>query len=137
MFRNRNRIRITRPAPGSAFGVRSGRVATCGIAAAFCAVIGSGVPASAAVRVCKPLVVGEIKRAAGEQAAKRAALADWVAKSKVSGIAHPAWRIAFNKRLKCARVGSQFECVALGQPCTIKHKAPRRGPDPRGPKVET
>ena len=65
------------------------------------------------------------------------ALADWVAKAKAGGMAHPAWRIAFNKRLKCARVGTQFECVALGQPCTIKQTVPRPGPDPRGPKVET
>lgn len=110
------------------------------IVAAFVLAAGCGVSslaAEAAVRVCDPLVVGEIKRAPSEKAAKRAALADWVAKAKAGGMAHPAWRIAFNKRLKCARVGTQFECVALGQPCTIKHTVPRPGPDPRGPKVET
>lgn len=113
------------------------RAAVVCAASVFAFAIACVAAAEAATRVCKPLVVGDIKRAPSEMDAKRAALADWVAKANAAGALHPAWRIAFNKRLRCGRVGSQFECVALGQPCTIVQKAPRKGPDPRGPAVET
>ncbi len=89
--------------------------------------------AMAALRECKPLVVGEVSRSQTRRAARSDALASWMAKAKDAGIAHPAWRIALNKRLQCAAVGGGYDCVAVGQPCTIRQvPEPRRGIRPDG-----
>ncbi len=89
--------------------------------------------AEAAVRECKPLVVGDVASARSEREAKRSALSSWKAKAKAAGVAHPAWRIAINKTLKCEPVGRGHDCIALGQPCTIRQvPAPRHGIRPDG-----
>ncbi|MEO1542546.1 MAG: hypothetical protein AAFR75_00775 [Pseudomonadota bacterium] len=93
--------------------------------------------ADAAVRVCKPLVVGQIEQAATEKDAKRAALASWVEKSKRAGMEYPSWRLANNRRLRCEVVGRQHECVALGQPCTIRQVAPKPPLQPDAPEIGT
>ncbi|MEO1205364.1 MAG: hypothetical protein AAFV45_03455 [Pseudomonadota bacterium] len=118
-------------APGSA------HLATFFSVLGFVAVAVTVEPAAAAVRVCKPLVVGAIEKNVQEKAAKRAALASWFARSKVVGIAQPSWRLANNKRLRCEVVEGRYECIALGQPCTIKQVAPKPRLQPKGPSVSS
>lgn len=93
--------------------------------------------ATAAVRLCHPLVISDVSRAVKELDAKRDAMTSWKAKAVAGGLLHPSWRIANNKRFRCARVSGQFECVAVGQPCTIRQKAPKRPVRPTGPKIES
>ncbi len=89
--------------------------------------------AEAAVRECKPLVIGDVVSGRSQREARRSALSSWTAKAKTAGVAHPAWRIARNKRLKCVPVGQRHDCIAVGQPCTIRQvPRPRSGIRPDG-----
>jgi hypothetical protein len=116
---------------------RGGRVA-CGIIAAT---LICGHPASAAVRVCAPLVVGEPQVAANELRARILALQAWSKASQPTGSPASvpgAWRIATDKQLTCAPVGQQLKgattCVARARPCRIE-QAPGRTPPPTVPRA--
>ena len=82
--------------------------------------------AKAAVRVCGAHVTSKVVSAPRERDAKKAAIKDWTSKSKSKSIAHPSWRIANYKVLKCVERLKVHECVAHAAPCTIKQKVPRR-----------
>lgn len=88
----------------------------------FAAAFGS--EARAAVRVCKPVVVSEIMTRASERDAKKAALDGWKAGALQHGPGYDSWRIAINKRLRCARVGTSYQCLAAASPCLIEQVAP-------------
>ncbi|KUO59923.1 MAG: hypothetical protein APF80_00230 [Alphaproteobacteria bacterium BRH_c36] len=81
--------------------------------------------AEAAVRICKAHVTSKLTSADSERDAKRAAIMDWTEKAKAAGLAHPSWRIAGYKVVKCVSRAGRFECVARAAPCTIKQKAPQ------------
>jgi len=89
--------------------------------------------ASAAVRLCMDHVTSEVFSAKSERDAKRAAIKDWTARAKARGAAHPSWRIASFKVLKCVPNSGLFDCVAYGAPCTIKQRVPL----PKKPGVPT
>ncbi len=82
--------------------------------------------AEAAVRVCAKHVTSKVVVAPHKRDAKRAAIMDWLEKSKSARIRHPSWRVANFKVLKCVASGKGYECIAHAAPCTIKQKAPRR-----------
>lgn len=90
--------------------------------------VGGGREAVGAVRVCKAHVTSEVFAAEVERDAKKAAIQDWTKKAKAAGMAHPSWRVADRKIVKCVAHDGQFECVAHAAPCTIKQKAPPRRP---------
>lgn len=89
-------------------------------------------PAEAAIRRCHASVSSEVARAATEIEARRLALAEWRRKAEALGAEFAAWRLAYNKALQCFEVGGQFECIALGQPCTIAQNPKRTVPDRGG-----
>lgn len=80
---------------------------------------------NAAVRLCKAHVTSKVTSATSERAARRMAIRDWTEKAKASGIAHPSWRIANFKVVRCVPWAGRFECVAHAAPCTIKQKMPK------------
>ena len=81
-------------------------------------------PASAAMRNCLKLVVGQ-GTAANELAAKKQAMAEWKKAAVTAGIENPAWRIAINKTFECEPDdGGQITCTASGDPCTITQVPP-------------
>ncbi|MEQ8825182.1 MAG: hypothetical protein RIC14_12490 [Filomicrobium sp.] len=65
-----------------------------------------------------------------ETTARRAALQDWLEKARSKTVAHPSWRIAYLKVIKCVKQDSVYECVAHAQPCTIMQKPPKRREKP-------
>lgn len=90
----------------------------------------------AAVRVCDKHVTSGVMRSEVENAARRAAIQDWLKKARSKTVAHPSWRIAYLKVIKCVKQDSVYECVAHAQPCTIKQKPPeRKEKRPRLPKA--
>ena len=89
------------------------------MAAVVCLTGTLATPASAAMRNCVKLVVGQAT-AATELEAKKQAMDDWKKSAVAAGIEHPAWRIAANKSFKCeTESDGQFTCTASGDPCTI------------------
>ena len=108
--------------------------AALAIATTFALIAGIA-DARAAVRVCKPVVVSQIATAATEKEARKAALDGWKAGALQNGAGYDSWRIAVNKRLRCARVGQSYQCLAAASPCLIEQVAPPPpAPPARGPK---
>ena len=83
-------------------------------------------PASAAIRLCKPVLTGEAHDAAHEDDARRLALESWVAiAERRHGNRFTAWRLAYMKSLDCAALArGRVRCVATGSPCTISQVTP-------------
>lgn len=76
---------------------------------------------SAAVRTCAPPVLGDLTNARSELEARRGAIASWRRKSLRSGRAYTSWRLAVDKRAKCAPLkDGRFACVAFARPCRIQ-----------------
>lgn len=105
------------------------------LCAAFAIGLSGPFPVEAAVRQCTQRISSELTRATTEREAHRQAIASWTARAKAAGIAHPAWRIASQKLMKCLPAAAGFECIAIAAPCTIRQKVPRVRP--HGPKRDT
>lgn len=77
--------------------------------------------ANAAVRSCAPPVLGDLTNARSELEARRGAIASWRRKALRSGRAYTSWRLAVDKRAKCAPLkDGRFACVAFARPCRIQ-----------------
>lgn len=94
--------------------------------------------AAAAVRLCRAPAVGDVMQSGTQVAALRAAIDSWRRKVAHLGPRYGNWRLARDKRSKCARLKTnEFACVAAGRPCTIRQvpprlrRGPRRAPLPR------
>lgn len=76
--------------------------------------------ADAAVRTCKPLVIGAAREAADELTAKKLALESWLGLAQQSGPGFTRWQLAERRALSCHRLpAGVFQCQAAGAPCTI------------------
>ena len=85
--------------------------------------------AEAAVRTCKPLVIGAAREAADELMAKKLALESWLGLAQQSGPGFTRWQLAERRALSCSRLSTGvFQCQAAGAPCTIL-----QAPDPPQP----
>lgn len=95
--------------------------------------------ASAAVRVCKPMVIGELASDRDRLIARRRALANWTRRARAHGRAFTAWRLAGRKAIRCVKSDDAgYRCAAAGQPCRVRQKAPRkRLPRSRGAEKST
>ncbi|MFN3867682.1 MAG: hypothetical protein ACK4MF_01295 [Hyphomicrobiaceae bacterium] len=101
------------------------------VGAAFAAAAAS--PATAAVRDCKPPVLGDVVEAAREVDARRMALDAWKRRVAPLGKPYENWRIATEKRLACKpTVSNTHRCAAYAAPCTVKQN-PRARPRPARP----
>lgn len=93
--------------------------------------------AEAAVRSCKPLVIGAAREAADELTAKKLALESWLGLAQQSGAGYTRWQLAERRALNCRRLqAGGFQCQAAGAPCTILQapgapSPPGSGPRPR------
>ena len=104
--------------------------------AAVLAVFSFSSMAQAAVRSCTARLTSTVSKDATENGAKKKAISDWMVKAKAAGVAHPAWRLAAERTLKClpsAGAGGSppkpgFECVAVGHACTVEQVAPTPSP---------
>ena len=90
--------------------------------------------ATAAVRVCQPIVSSDIAIAADELAAKKKALDQWRERALKAGPGYDVWRLAAQKSLKCLKKDDgTHECVAFGAPCLIQQN-PNQKPVGKGGK---
>jgi hypothetical protein len=107
----------------------------CCLAAAIGALLLGAFPAIAAVRSCKPLVIGAAREAADELTAKKLALESWLGLAQQSGAGYTRWQLADRRALNCRPlpVGG-FQCQAAGAPCTILQTPGTPPPPGSGPK---
>lgn len=106
--------------------------------------------AMAAARVCGKPVLGELSHASSRMAARRAAIASWRRGAVRLGKPFTNWRLAADKRYRCARLkDGRYACVAFAKPCRYLHRVPRKenrrgwgqqtprkAPQPQRPQVE-
>ncbi len=105
-----------------------------GIAVAVAPALVSPHVATAAVRVCQPIVSSDIAIAPDELGAKKKALDQWREKALKAGPGYDIWRLAAQKSLKCFKKGDgTYECVAFGAPCLIQQN-PNQKPVGKGGK---
>ena len=91
------------------------------LAVVVLALFATGGPADAAVRTCKPLVIGAAREAADELTAKKLALECWLGLAQQSGPGFTRWQLAERRALSCSRLSTgAFQCQAAGAPCTIQ-----------------
>ena len=97
--------------------------------------------AEAAVRSCKPLVIGAAREAADELTAKKLALESWLGLALQSGAGYTRWQLADRRALSCNRLTSGgFQCQAAGAPCMVLQapgvpQPPGSGPRPPAAKA--
>lgn len=99
--------------------------------------VGITSPAEAAVRLCASPVLGVMKYAPTRIAAHRNAITSWRTRVARLGSAYMNWRLAIDKRLRCARMkNDKFVCVAFARPCRIVQRPPshRRKLSPEPPR---
>ena len=95
-------------------------------------------PVRAAARLCGTPVLSAVSEAAVLRDARRAALDDWRRKAERQGKAYTSWRLAKERRSRCARLkDGRHACVVLAVPCRIVQRVPpgltprRRLPSPK------
>lgn len=91
-----------------------------------CAAMMMATSAAGAVRVCKPMQLGEVASNANERAARTRAMQNWMGKARAFGEGFTAWRLAIQRSLQCKSSADGFRCAAAGRPCRIFQKVPRR-----------
>jgi hypothetical protein len=85
-------------------------------------------PARAAVRDCKPLVIGAAREAADENVSKKLALESWLGLAQQYGPGYTRWQLADGRVLNCRRLpAGAFQCQAAGAPCTIQQNPEQPG----------
>jgi len=106
------------------------RLIACALAALLFAAIAR--PASAAVKVCHPAIVGDEMKATREADARALALKSWSKLASLYGDAFASWRLAGGKAIACRRLAdNRVHCQARGSPCTIAQTPPQPQPPPR------
>ena len=98
--------------------------------------LGAGVPsmhAHAAVRLCKPLVMGAAREAVDENVSRKLALESWLGLAQQYGAGYVRWQLAVGRVLNCRKLTTgAFQCQAAGAPCTIlQTPGPALPPDDR------
>jgi hypothetical protein len=83
--------------------------------------------AAAAVRYCRPPLVGEAQHES-ERQARREAVARWQALARELGEAWASWRLATPHTVRCTKVAAGYICVAAASPCAITQNPGRRPP---------
>ena len=92
------------------------------VVGAFCALVLTYAPVSqAAVLYCFASISSGPHSAANEEAARRSALAGWVAEArKLHGDRFISWRLSQQRVVHCASAsGGGKTCEACGRPCSI------------------
>jgi len=86
-------------------------------------------PSAAAVRRCHGMISSRIAHAATEVDARKAAMAEWLAKAAALGPGFDRWQLAADRALQCypAKAGGGFDCIAIGAPCVIQQN-PKQQP---------
>ena len=104
-------------------GTGDGARVPAGLLAGLCAAVflaATPTPARAAVKSCKPLVIGAAREAGDELLAKKLALESWLGLAQQYGPQYTRWQLAHSRILRCGRLSSgQSQCQAAGAPCVI------------------
>lgn len=91
--------------------------------------------ADAAVRVCAAPVSSGVKEGKSEAEARRLAMTGWIEAARMHGQGYMRWELAEGRRVGCAKgAGGNFQCAAVGRPCSIQQVPPKR-PQRRAPGV--
>lgn len=81
--------------------------------------------AVAAARLCGSPVLSTVSEAADAKAARRAAFDDWRRKAARQGKAYTSWRLAMERRARCAPLkDGRHTCVVYAVPCRIVQRVP-------------
>lgn len=94
---------------------------------ALCLLAAHAPAARAAWVICDDMIEGDTASAETEPEARRLALANWVQKASVLGVAYTRWQLAWNHRLTCTSEAGAVRCSARGRPCRVSQLPPPQG----------
>jgi hypothetical protein len=108
--------------------VANNRLIVPAVLASAAAFVWSTQTATAAVRLCKPMVMGAAKESKDELEAKKQALESWLGLAIQYGDQFTSWRLAERRSLGCRQIEQgMVQCQAAAQPCTISQVPPSPG----------